>query len=338
METNMLESLLMRYIKGECNSEERETLARMVKSQNDSELKRQLEAVWLKYDSLEHLSDERSQEILSTILVKKSRIRRNRRWMRHDFFIRIGSIAAVLLLLLGIGYYIKQAVPEESIIITSQPVSLSENTSYVRSVVLPDGSLVVLQANSTIELLPSFDKGKREVRLSGEAYFDIKRNAKRPFVIYSGELKTTVLGTAFNIAAWPNEDQIRVAVTRGKVRIENTETKNILADLSRNEEIEYDKSKSISEKHTEVAATQKIIDWTKQDMEFNGMSLKDIAVILSKRYGADIEIHGNKLANALIVASFVGTESLENVLNVLCPISSSSYSMESGKVVIDQSE
>jgi len=337
--TVTLKSLLNRYLRGECSNADLQQLAEKVNNSNDKDLRNQLETVWFEYNTTESLSEEDTQKILTAILSSKDNDGRANIWtVRRKWFLRTGIAAACIVILAGIGAFLNQTFDQESIVITAKPVNLSENVSYVRNVLLQDSSIVILQANSTIEILSDFKGSTREIRLVGEAFFDIKRDTKRPFIIYSSELKTTVLGTAFNIKAWPNQNQIQVTVTRGKVRVENTETKKILADLSRSEKIEYSKTKIPEIKHIDTFAVKKTVDWIKQDMEFNEMNLKEISVILSKRYNVDIEIHGSKLAETLVVASFIGTEPLEEILKVLCSINSSTYTMGNGKVNIYQSK
>ncbi|HEY0271892.1 MAG TPA: FecR domain-containing protein, partial [Chitinophaga sp.] len=79
------------------------------------------------------------------------------------------------------------------------PAGHAEPANYVRSLTLSDGSRVVLRAGSRLEYLPAFTGNSRSVKLVGEAYFDIAPDKKHPFIIYTGKVKTTVLGTAFNI-------------------------------------------------------------------------------------------------------------------------------------------
>jgi ferric-dicitrate binding protein FerR (iron transport regulator) len=336
MEKNLLKELLANYINGTCNDDEREKLARMIRRLDNNLLKEALSEVWMEYESHEQLSHEHSEQILAAILSAKQATLIPQKSIRRRILVAVTSVAASLILLLGLGYFMQQQLQSDAVVLfKADSVPLSQGVSYLRNVLLPDSSRVVLQAHSTIEILPTFNGKTREIQLIGEAFFDIKQDARKPFVIYSGQLKTTVLGTAFNIVAWPDEEQIRVTVTRGKVRVEDTG--HVLANLSSNEEIEYNKSKLIGQKHTDVPATQKVIDWTKQDMEFHGMSIKDISAILSKRYNVDIEIRGNKLANTLIVASFSGTETLEKVLGTLCSINhATTYSIELDKVAIYQ--
>ena len=89
------------------------------------------------------------------------------------------------------------------------------------TVVLEDGTKISLNSGSRLTYPAQFDKDSREVVLEGEAFFEVTRNTEKPFIVRSGDLVTTVLGTSFNIKAFPTEN-IAVTVATGKVRVENT--------------------------------------------------------------------------------------------------------------------
>jgi len=118
---------------------------------------------------------------------------------------KISRIAAILtgLALLGTGeyyYFIKPRQPQQQARQTS-PKPPDHTIHYNRYITLPDGSTVILHAGSKLDYPVSFNGNTREVNLIGEGYFDVQHDPARPFIIHTGHLKTTVLGTAFNIKA-----------------------------------------------------------------------------------------------------------------------------------------
>ncbi len=130
-----------------------------------------------------------------------------------------GRLAAMILLLLlaGAGYlYTRQAASEASL------VSQSAMKGQRLSIRLPDGSTILLNAGSTLRYPNVFPSGKREVFLDGEAFFNVASNPEAPFVIHSGEVITEVLGTSFNIAAYPSQPKVSIAVVSGKVKVSTT--------------------------------------------------------------------------------------------------------------------
>ena len=175
----------------------------------------------------------------------------------------------------------------------------------------------MLKAGSTFEYPPLFSGTTREVSLQGEAYFDIAPDKVKPFIIHTDEVKTTVLGTAFNIKAWLDQHKVTVSVTRGKVKVENK--KRILAVLTINEEVQYDLADATNVKKA-VVNGEIVTDLTIQVFVFQNMTFSEIAEVLSQRYGVNIEIRSKELADTEMVSSFSGTESLDVVLTILCGI------------------
>jgi len=101
---------------------------------------------------------------------------------------------------------------------------------------LPDGSTVLLNGDSKLNYDKDFGVTNREVTLSGEAYFDV-RHDRLPFIVHTGKVRTTVLGTAFNIRAYKDQHDIKVTVTRGKVRVETD--RQVLGTIAPNEQIAF---------------------------------------------------------------------------------------------------
>ncbi len=89
-----------------------------------------------------------------------------------------------------------------------------------KSFQLPDGSKVVLNAASAIWLEKGFNEGRRTLRLEGEAFFDIAQDASSPFIIHTEEMDITVLGTAFNVKAYKDDETVETTLLRGRVRVD----------------------------------------------------------------------------------------------------------------------
>lgn len=210
---------------------------------------------------------------------------------------------------------------------------LDKTTDYTRHLTLPDGSTVILRANSKLDYSGNFSGNSREVILVGEAYFDIVHDEKKPFIIHTGAVKTTVLGTAFNINAYPNSKKITVAVTRGKVKVEKN--RQLLAVLVPDQQVTYNPSEPDATQQSVNAATI-VTEWTKQEMAFEDISFEKVGQLLSRRYNVNINFKNPALQECTIKAFFNGTESLEKVLEVLCIISNASYTMtDNNNVLLD---
>lgn len=171
--------------------------------------------------------------------------------------------------------YIEKAIP-------------SGQKSIVR---LADGTRVKLNAGSKIRYPEEFTDSKREVFLTGEAFFEVTRDEDRPFTVKSGDIETTVLGTSFNIRAYPEQDDIDVAVITGKVAVKNTsfgtdgKKSESVTYLTPNNRATYNKKKKTIEKSTFTAAD--VISWKDNIIYFKDADFVKIRQVLEKWYGVE---------------------------------------------------
>lgn len=331
-----LRDLLQSYLSGNCPPNDQVKLAQIIRDMEDDALNNELRILWDQQEIAHKLSDKKAASILSHILKKDTPqktfniINRNR---KRRYVRAIGIAASILLILGGIGFWGLKSYNQTPIIIQKEVIAYSQTTPYARHIMLPDSSRIILEANSTLTISRDFNQSTRTVELKGEAYFDVRHNPGKPFIINSGELKTTVLGTAFNIKAWPKEKQISIVVTRGKVMVQSPQ--KTLALLTKNQEITYNKEDKASDKENKVEAKKIVTDWTKKEMDFNAINLENIIKAISKRYQKTIIIKNRALAQNKLVVSFNGTETLENVLSTLCQITDNAqYKVENDDIII----
>src|SRR5690606_27701037 len=137
---------------------------------------------------------------------------------RLNFILRI---AAVLLLVLGLGITVETLIPEETTTRPAEIVSFEEFTTppgVKSSITLGDGSKVLLNSGSSLKYVKGFGTDLREVFLVGEAFFEVSRDSIRPFIVRTGEISTTALGTSFNIEAYKDEN-LNISLLTGKVAV-----------------------------------------------------------------------------------------------------------------------
>lgn len=297
---NQIRVLLQKQLTGTITDEERDELATMMESLSEEELTLLHVQTWTDFKSDAHLSDDQSASMLHRI--KHGTVRRR-------LYVRIAAVAAVILMIAGVTTYLtrqddghRQILSEVRVPAYSQPVS------YTRHITLKDGSTVVLKSGSRLFL----SKHAREVSLDGEAYFDIVHRLQNHFVIHSGHITTTVLGTAFNIRA--KNGNVTVSVTRGRVKV--TDGNRMLAILGVNDEIRCLADNSYTTlQNTNVA--KQVERWTQEGMTFDHRTIAEIARSLSTRYGIHINITDNRIAQSQVYVSFIGTEPLAEVMTTL---------------------
>ncbi|HEY5511789.1 MAG TPA: FecR domain-containing protein [Prolixibacteraceae bacterium] len=227
---------------------------------------------------------------------------------------RIAAILFIPLLVASVWLFYRQ--PKETI--APLQFAMQEITSPpgVRSqVVLPDGSNVWLNAESTIKFKVPFDKSTRDVSLCGEAYFEVKKNQDVPFVVKSGKVQVKVLGTKFNYKAFAKENNIEVVLAEGKVSL-NTE-----GCAKGNEKIMNPGDRAVFDKtanQTKITngKIDKYIAWHNGKMIFDETPMPEVATQLERWYGIEVIIEDPRINKYRITTTFEN-ESLHQVLELL---------------------
>ncbi|MGS2739628.1 FecR family protein [Sinomicrobium sp. M5D2P17] len=220
---------------------------------------------------------------------------------------KIAAVIVVLLASAAILYYSNPNM-EQAPVIAQQVASGQKAT-----ITLPDGTVVKLNSDSKLSFPEEFRGDTREVTLEGEAFFEVQRNEKMPFLVKTGALTTRVLGTSFNIKAYKDEGEIAVSVATGKVEVSRKEAgkkeKDLLV-LTPNEQALYKaKEKSLVKQEVNTAD---IAGW-KDGVLFFERPLGEVVKILERWYGVEIQINNPELANCIIR----GKHKKETLLNVL---------------------
>ncbi|WP_254412624.1 FecR family protein [Dyadobacter diqingensis] len=220
----------------------------------------------------------------------------------------------------------------------SENISQTNHSRVAQLIRLEDGSAVVLKPGSNITFPKHFDKQKRLVQLTGEAFFEISRNPNRPFFVYAGKSVTKVLGTSFNVRAFEADDAITVKVKTGKVAVyfedkipENLE-KPALNILEPNEQIILTKQdNSFRKSNTDDSFYSENTNPTGQQAERN---VAELFKGMQKFYGVQIEFDTQKLRNCTVLANLTGLHLLEK-LDAICLAINATYTIHRGKVTIN---
>lgn len=187
---------------------------------------------------------------------------------------------------------------------------------------LPDGSTVLL--NDGAELTydsRDFDHASRKVELKGEAFFDITPDPAKVFIVQSGEVQTTVLGTAFNVKALPGKNEIQVTVARGKVRVgDNSRTYDL---LTADQQLTINTATQTYLK-TELKSTI-ATEWKNDFLILDDLTMEAVAEQLYRKFGVTIRFKNESLKNCNVTASFLNGENLDHVLEVVSTIHGFSY-------------
>jgi ferric-dicitrate binding protein FerR (iron transport regulator) len=219
------------------------------------------------------------------------------------YFLRI---AAVLLPLLAVGaWWLLQ--PDE----IRERLIVSDDS--IQEIVLPDSSRIWLNKESRISYPEDFRE--RKVTLTGEAYFEIARDTLRPFEIYSGQTVTRVLGTKFNIRAYPEEEQVKVDVTEGKVQFEELDDEEDVVTLVKGQAASYSKA----EEKVQVVESlgENSVAWKKRMIDLPNGTIGELIEIMEKYFGEEIEVENQVLLECNIVLPELQDPTLNETLEFL---------------------
>lgn len=331
MKKEIDKALLQRYLNNSCTPED---LLKVKQFLQDPEwqqtLEKMLEADFLATESQPHhesVLEEWNQEFRNKYFRKKTI-----RFWQHQWI----GYAAACLLLLGIGGYIlnKQFVSTKPMVSAAIAMVEKNNPRGVRSrIVLEDSSVVYLGAGSSIRFPERFAAKERVLMLTGEAFFEISKNPKRPFVIHTGAIQTTVLGTSFKITAFRGSP-LTVEVATGKVRVSQTENRKSateLAVLIPGEGLMWDgKRGKATAIPTDVAAVK---GWAVGEITFKNRSIRQIAAELENWYNVEIKIAKSASPNQHFSLSVDGTASLANALDIICNTAQLKYHFNGKQLV-----
>ncbi|RYY30981.1 MAG: DUF4974 domain-containing protein [Chitinophagaceae bacterium] len=202
--------------------------------------------------------------------------------------------------------------------------------SEKRFLLLPDGTQVWLNAASILEFPEKFSGGERKVSLTGEAFFDVKHADSVPFIITTGKVSTLVVGTAFNIKAYPDQEKITVSVKRGKVNVRYSDNK--VAVLERGQQVSIEttttRAKQKAIKDEETAA------WQKGYLLFDDETVGDILAYLEKVYDVSVQFQDSEQKNLHISTSFKREEGIEKALLVICRLTDTEMKIENGIYIL----
>lgn len=275
---------------------------------------------------------EKSEPLI--IPVKKSALNPNSsnkkgiEWGLWAAVILIFMIASLLL------YFSKEGhLPEEyrtEIKITEvQKISPKGKKTKIK---LPDGSLVYLNSESSIKYFTDF-ADNRLVHLQGEAFFEVQSDPNKPFTVITGPVSTQAIGTSFNINAYEEGLEIKVALATGKIRVRHEENgKEIYVDPG--EGVDFNLIDAQLTK--DLVNIQKILNWKNGILQFEKVPFPHVIKTLERWYGVDFEVKNQKeLPQFKCSGTFEPNEYLSNVLSVLAHSLDFNYTIQGKKVILE---
>ena len=193
-------------------------------------------------------------------------------------------------------------------------------------VTLSDGTKVMLNANSTLEYPASFDDAEvREVRLKGEAHFEVTKNPHRPFVVKAGKMQTQVLGTIFDVKAY-RKDAPKVTLMQGKVKVSNADTE---VEMHPGQTATLQADKIVVSK-----ASSSVSDWLEGDFDMDQVTLAEAMSDIGAWYNKTVVFQSQANMDKLIHFRFSRRASLQEIITALNEMGVAKVRIEKGKIMV----
>ena len=193
-------------------------------------------------------------------------------------------------------------------------------------VTLSDGTKVMLNANSTLEYPASFDDAEvREVRLKGEAHFEVTKNPHRPFVVKAGKMQTQVLGTIFDVKAY-RKDAPKVTLMQGKVKVSNADTE---VEMRPGQTATLQSDKIVVSKASPSAS-----DWLEGDFDMDQVALAEAMSDIGAWYNKTVVFQSQANMDKLIHFRFSRRASLQEIITALNEMGVAKVRIEKGKIMV----
>jgi hypothetical protein len=353
-----IEDLIDRYFKNTVSEEERAEIVKLIADGRIEEV--------LKHKIAQNLSAQlrvrevpdpemktKGEEIFQLILSKNASsdkkmlsghtqtLRLNKPMVRYPAMLRYAAVF-IILAVAGVFAYpwttSDSDMAEKEVSNAIEIIKVVNSGKAAQKVILQDGSTVTLEPGSELRYNKEFIN-RREVYLSGDAFFDVKKDPSYPFYVYANEITTKVLGTSFRVKANQGEKEIVVAVKTGKVSVFAKSTDDVLDKNVR--EITLTPNQQVIYKRKEHVAVKKVVE--QPEVIMGRPVLKDnyvnepvilILKTLSESYGVEIRFDESSLSKCTLTSDIIEGEGLYDQLEIICNALGGTYKMENDASIL----
>ena len=293
----MDEAMLLRYFSGVLENEEKEQVETWISlSEENRKTAKQILYLYRATDVVQTLSQVDAKKALVKVDKRLSK-RMKRGWW--EWTMRVAAILSIPLLISSLYFFFSQAADVD------QYVEIRANPGMISQITLPDGSQVWLNSASYLKYPVRFTESDRQVELEGEAYFSVRKDAGRRFLVNVGDnVQLEVLGTEFNVDAYPKDDFVAASLVTGKVnfhcRQQGQETVHMMIP---GQKVVYDfGSEKLVCTDTSIESD---IAWKSGKIIFRDTPIEDALRILSKRFEVDFQLTNSLLKEYCFTGTFI---------------------------------
>lgn len=254
------------------------------------------------YTALQTLIKDSASEKQGKVIPLNSEKRSSSKIRSGKFVWKVASVAAVILIALSFWIYYGTSTDGYN---HKKDITFAKTATQSQHITLPDGSQVILNSNSSIDISKDFNKTKREVTLRGSAFFKVHKDHSRPFIVTSGMIKTTAVGTAFYIYNL-QEQNTSVSLLEGKVKIEGKQNSIFLLP---GEKAQLTSDDLLLKKSFNKEQLQ---DFTSGKITFAHADANGIKSVLGEYFNMDVALNGN-----IPLLNFTGNFDSGNIIPIL---------------------
>lgn len=320
----LFNKLYTQFLEGKTGVKDFRELKNSLNSLSDADLSTEMESYWETHNNYPKMSTCQKQTILENIHHHLFTGQNS----KSVFWRRMAAAVAVAALLAVTGW--NMAVLQRS----ETPATFFAEVPAGNKVqlTLPDKSTVRLNSESTLSY--SYKEGKRVAELSGEAFFNVSKDKKHPFVVQVGPLNIEVLGTSFNVCSYSEYEVIEASLLEGTIRLYDTDNHSAALTLKPSQKAVYSKN----DRTIRLLNTDNIQEtaWIKNNLVFSSEKLSTVFGKIERWYGVKIKLLCPEIANDRISGSF-RNEQLPYVMEALRMQYGFRYEINENEIIIDKS-
>jgi ferric-dicitrate binding protein FerR (iron transport regulator) len=321
--------LLVRHFKGATSGFEEKLLDEWIReSEANKEAYEEFRAIWnLPKATLDHVPD---MELAWKKVQEKANIGSDAPEVKVRSLFEVKTylrIAAILVIVLGLGIVVRMMFfgEEKRIVLSSD----NERKEFY----LPDSSKIWLNKNTRLSYTEDYNEKVREVKLEGEAFFEVRKDKTKPFIVLGKISRTEVLGTSFNIRSIAGISADEIEVMTGKVSFSSTDTKKQTNEILLPGDRAVVSEKGVIEK-TKIEDPNSLA-WKTNRMTFENTSLEEVVAALENYFNVEVEIQNPELKHCKFSGNFSKSDlELEQMMKVLSVSINFSYSKNNNKYVL----
>lgn len=244
--------------------------------------------------------------------------------LNYHYLLRIAAVLLPLFIIAGVYYYSNTR--------KEQVVEIHVPYGEKKQLTLPDGSEVTLNSGTIFKYPEKFEKKTRLVNLIGEAYFTVKKNISKPFIVKTNNLSVKVLGTKFNVKAYADDNRTITTLNSGKIEVYTKSKKTCV--LLPNQQLTF--NNQTTDIIIKKIPSDETIGWTSGELIFTNSSMEEILRTLERHFNVSFITDPSIIRpNEFYTVKFLKNDNLEQILNVINDvIGKFSYQRQGNKIFL----